>query len=225
MPGPEVKVSTSVQRLRRRVRNCCTKPSLLTTSRWLNLSTSWKSVEANYYYGCTNFYTCSVEPAKSIAADRAECSLLIILTAMWTNFISSIFLMMFDSALTKLTLSKKANLAVLRRFGSRMIILSRFFVADELWSSFACFYSSIYWVRSPLKYSSFSASRSRRTLSVVISWYLRIIYVYFAVVSGSLPSPLIQLIRTRYMWDISILHVRISTAASKNSEVKFWPRM
>lgn len=126
IPGPLVSVSTSVHLFRSRVRNCCTKPSLLTTSKWLFLSTDWYSVDANCCYGCTKACTvCSVAHCSN-EETIAECSALIIKVAFLINLTSRIRLIMFDSARIMLTLLKNVNYGERVFTDCRIVRLSSF---------------------------------------------------------------------------------------------------
>ena len=102
IPGPLARVSTSVHLLRSFVRKDCTKVSLLTTSKWLLLSTDEKRVEANYCCGWTWAWTWTAAPY-SKAARREPCSLSIMSRLIFIISMSRTLLVTLISALTWLS--------------------------------------------------------------------------------------------------------------------------
>jgi len=74
MQGPEAKVSTSVHLFLILVKNCYTKLTLLTISKWLYLSTDENNVHAYYCYGWIRILICDYSVYSNVA-DSAACSL------------------------------------------------------------------------------------------------------------------------------------------------------
>lgn len=114
IPGPLVKVSTSVHRLRNLVKNYCKQPTLAVTSMCWILSTVGYKTLANCCWGCTYAWIAESFACASNDASKAECSFDTYRIAIFIKLRSRLCLITIDSARNWLILLSQSysNLAL-----------------------------------------------------------------------------------------------------------------